>query len=56
MKRKIILSQIESTTIIAAPMAYECPNPAGVIHARFETADPANDGPEIAILRADRRV
>jgi hypothetical protein len=50
MKRKITLSQIEITTIVAALMAYECPNLASIVHARFETEDSANDGPEIFIL------
>jgi hypothetical protein len=53
MKRKIALSQIESTTIIAALMAYECPNLADSIHVRFEAADPTNDGPEVGILSVE---
>ena len=54
MRRKIMISQLESTTIIAALMAYECPNLASLIHARFEAADPANDGPEVYIISGMR--
>jgi hypothetical protein len=51
MNRKIVISQIERTSIVAALTAYDCPNLASIIFARFEAADPASDGPEVAILQ-----
>lgn len=54
MKRKITINSIERTTIVAALMAYSCPGLASCINAQFEKADPALDGPEVEILKADR--
>ena len=52
MKRKIQLSEVEHTAIIAALMVYELYDLANDVYNRFEQAeDPANDGPEVEILR-----
>lgn len=51
MNRKIVISELERTIIIAALMAYDFPITADRITKKFDDADPANDGPEVAILR-----
>jgi hypothetical protein len=53
MKRKIEISEIERTVICAALCAYERVPLASWINSQFiDAADPANDGPEVDILRA----
>jgi hypothetical protein len=51
MKRKIEISSLERTMIIAALVHDGAPGLASAIQARFEHADSADDGPEIDILR-----
>ena len=49
-KRKILISANERTFIVAALMAYNASGFAEDFNQRFVEADPANDGPEVAIL------
>ena len=51
MKRKIEISGIDRIVIVAALIEYGWPKMANRIHNEFEAADPADDGPEVAILR-----
>lgn len=57
-KRKIAISNHERTTIIAALMAYKGDGTesfiglASHVNSLFIDADPTNNGPEVAILRA----
>lgn len=55
MKRKIELDYTESRAIFFALSQSNMPNMpniARVISSRWDAADPANDGPEVDILRA----
>ena len=53
LKVKLILSPIERTTIVAALMAYGGPGFNTLAHtvADAPTFDPADDGPEVEMLR-----
>lgn len=53
MKRKIAITAVQRTMLVSALMAYGLPQTAAWLNAEFEAADPANDGPEIAILSVD---
>jgi len=55
MKRKIVISNPERLTIVAALVAYGLQNSAENINERFLEADPTNDGPEVAILSVDQK-
>ena len=51
--RKIEISNAGRILIVAALIAYGSPNYANQINELFEQADPANDGPEVAILSVE---
>ena len=58
MKRKVTISSSERTFIVSALMAYDASGIADEFNRRFEaspSADPAEDGPEIGILRKEVR-
>lgn len=54
MKRKILISDSERTTIVAALVQYELYDFAAQINERWLDADSTTDGPEIAILNVNR--
>jgi len=51
MRIKLIVSQTTRDLIVAALLAYDMPNVAGYVAA--QKPDPADDGPEVAILSVD---
>lgn len=55
MKHKINVNPIEMAGILAALTAYNLPNLRDILAARFMAADPANDGPEVYIIRWNAR-
>lgn len=54
MKRKIAVTSVQRTIIVAALIGYGAHTLAFDFNREFEAADPANDGPEVAILSVDR--
>jgi hypothetical protein len=53
MKRKIVISSTERTSIAAALVYFGMVELAHDIDMRFREADPANDGAEVAILSVE---
>jgi hypothetical protein len=53
MKRTIAVTEVERTMIIAALMMYGAEEFAFRLDREFLEADPANDGPEVAILSVE---
>lgn len=56
MKRKIEISNAERTVIVSALFAYGFSHVGLLIAERFEDADTADDGPEVAILSVPREI